>query len=69
MTTDLNKLFMEGDSPNLPDHDVRSGQTVVPNGYMFLTFKDNTCMDFRPTLSAKKMSEPTEGFRGSFEKI
>ena len=49
--TQINKFFLLGDSPNLPDHDVRSGQTIVPNGYMYLDFKDGSCLDFRPTIS------------------
>ena len=55
--TKINKFFLHGDDPDMPDHDERSGQCVVPNGYMILQFREDTCMDFRPTLSVAKMSE------------
>ena len=58
--TSINKFFMESDSPNLPDHDIRSGETIVPSGYMFLQFKDGLCLDFRPTASETAMAEQDE---------
>ena len=34
------KFFLEGDSPVLDDHDIRTGECVVPNGYMELQLKE-----------------------------
>ena len=49
------KFVMQGDSPVLADHDIRTGECVVPNGYMELRLKEGF-VDTRETLSAEKES-------------
>ena len=52
----LKKFFREGESPNMADHDHRSGLLICPNGYMVLTSKPGF-VDKRITESARSMAE------------
>lgn len=62
----LNKFFVEGQQPELLDHDIRTGMLITPNGYMILESKP-ALLDTRPTVSAKIMAseivddEPSDG--------
>ena len=47
------KFFIDNDSPVLDDHDIRTGQCIVPNGYMQLKMKEGF-VDTRIIKSAEK---------------
>ena len=46
--TSLKKFFTDGETPNLPDHDLRTRLLICPNGYMVLTSKSGF-VDMRST--------------------
>lgn len=50
------KFFLSGEEPNLPDHDIRSGMCITPNGYMVLK-KNERNFNNLPTTSSKSMAE------------
>ena len=36
----LEKTFLEGQAPQVPDHDIKTGSTISPRGYMTINFKN-----------------------------
>ena len=56
----INKLFLAGDSPNLPDHDICGSGSKCPNGYMILETKVGQTHDIEDSFDENSVYGETD---------